>query len=319
VLLLATAASTLAPGCRSGGRDPLVTYFNGDFGLSLRHPASWKAQQAEQDGVFYRYFLGPAGADNKPTVSATLLVGRPGTSLDEYAHTYLAGGTAGPPRDEERQGARGRSYSFSSGNGTMRYELLLLEEKGRVYGLYAQAEASAYDRYAPVLSEMRESLTLERPAFYLEQRNDALGYSLRIPSSWRETRHFTGGGNAVIQYKSPALGADKSRETVHASLSLSVEKAPDDGTLDAYYRQSRINLGDSFQVLDHRSWKNGYLDVLHTETPMSESQLKRFYRVEGARGYSLTLEARDDVFPRVSRWYDLIVSTLRLGNEMKNP
>ena len=37
----------------------LVTYFNGDFALSLRHPASWKAQQAEQDGVLYRYFLGP--------------------------------------------------------------------------------------------------------------------------------------------------------------------------------------------------------------------------------------------------------------------
>ena len=313
------ATAPLAGACRSGGRDPLVTYFNGDFGLSLRHPASWKAQQAEQDGVFYRYFLGPPGAGNKPVASATLLVGRPGASLDDYARTYLAGGDAATPRDEERQGAKGKSYAFSSADGAMRYELLLVEEKGRVYGLYAQVEAPSYDRYAPVLSEMRQSFTLERPAYYVEERNEALGYALRLPPSWRETRHFTGGGNAVIQFTSPALGADQSRETVHASLSLSVEKAPDDGTLDAYYRRSRLNLGDSFQVLDHRAWKGGYLDVLRTETPLSESQLKRFYRVAGQRGYSLTLEARDDVFPRVARWYDLILSTLRLGDEVKTP
>jgi hypothetical protein len=313
------AAVSLVGACRSGPRDPFVTYFNGQFGLSLRHPASWKAQQAEQDGVFYRYFLGPSGPANKPAVSATLLVGRPGASLDEYASTYLSGSAAGAPRAEERQGAKGMSYVFASADGAMRYELLLLEEKGRVYGLYAQAEAASYDRYARVLAEMKDSLTLERPAFYVEARNDELGYSLRVPPSWRESRHFKGGGSAFIQFTSPALGADKSRETVHASLSLSIEKVPDEGTLDAYYRQSRINLGDSFQVLDHQAWKGGYLDILRTETPLSQSQVKRYYRVFGQRGYSLTLEARDDVFPPVSRWYDLIVSTLRLGDEIKKP
>jgi hypothetical protein len=296
-----------------------VTYFNGDFGLSLRHPASWKAQQAEQDGVFYRYFLGPAGAGGKSAVSATLFIGRPGASLEEYAQTYLAGGNAGPAQDEERQGAKGKSYAFSSANGAARYDLILLEEKGRVYGLYSQAEAPLYDQYAPVLEEMRRSLTLERPAFYVEQKNADLGYSLKTPPSWRETRHFTGGGNAVIQFTSPPLAADKSRETVHASLSLSVEKLTDDPTLDAYYRQGRINQGDSFMVLEHRAWRSGYLDVLRTETPLSESLVKRYYRVAGTRGYSLTLEARDDVFPRVSRWYDLIVTTFRVGEEMTAP
>lgn len=313
------AIAPLVAACRSGTRDPLVTYFNGDFGLSLRHPASWKAQQAEQDGVFYRYFLGPAGEGGKSAVSATLLVGRPGATLEEYAQTYLAGGTPGAAQDEERQGAKGKSYAFSSANGATRYDLLLVEDKGRVYGLYSQAEAAFYDRYSAVLKEMRQSLTLERPAFYVEQRNDDLGYALRTPPSWRETRHFTGGGNAVIQFTSPALAADKSRETVHASLSLSVERVTDEPTLDAYYRQGRLNQGDSFMVVEHRAWRGGYLDVLRTETPLSESLVKRYYRVAGARGYSLTLEARDDVFPRVSRWYDLIVSTFRVGDELKTP
>jgi hypothetical protein len=296
-----------------------VTYFNGDFALSLRHPATWKAQQTEQDGVFYRYFLGPTGLHNKPTVSATLLVGRPGARLEEYAQTYLAGNTAGPIRDQARQGAKGKSYTFASADGTMRYELLLLEESGRVYGLYGQVEAASYERYAPVLGEMQLSLTLERAAFYPELRNEAFAYSLRLPPSWRETRHFTGGGSAVLQFTSPPLAADKSRETVHASLSLSVEPAKDDVSLESYYQNSRINLGDSFLVLDHKEWRGGYLDVLRTETPLAMSQLKRYYKVDSGRAYSLTLEARDDVFPRASRWYDLIAGTFRAGKEMKAP
>lgn len=296
-----------------------MTYFNGDYGLSLRHPASWRTQAAEQDGVYYRYFLGPPGADNKPLASATLLVGRPGTPLGDYARTYLAGGNVSATRDEERQGARGQSYSFAAADGTMRYELLLVEEKGRVFGLYLQAAAPAHDRYAPLLGEIRQSFTLERPAHYPEQHNRDLGYALRVPASWRETRHFTGGGNAVVQFTSPPLAADKSRETVHASLSLTVEKLDAGEALDEYYRRSRLNLGDSFQILEHRAWRSGYLDVMRTETPLSESQLKRYYRVAGPRGYSLTLEARDDVFPRVARWYDLIVPTLRVGDDLAKP
>jgi hypothetical protein len=296
-----------------------VTYFNGDFALSLRYPASWKAQQTEQDGVFYRYFLGPTGPHNKPAVSATLLVGRPGTPLEEYAQTYLAGNTPGPSRSEDRQGAKGKSYVFSSADGAMRYDLLLVEENNRVFGLYAQAEAASFERYAPVLAEMRTSLTLERPAFYVEQRNEALAYSVRLPPSWRETRHFTGGGRAIIQFTSPALAADKSRETVHASLNLTVEPAAAHVTLEAYYQQSRVNLGEGFVVLAHKPWRGGYLDVLRTETTLSMSQLKRYYRVEGGHAYSLTLEAREDVFARVGQWYDLILGTFRAGNEIKTP
>jgi hypothetical protein len=306
-------------GCRSAERDTLVTYFNGDFALSLRHPATWKAQQAEQDGVYYRYFLGPTGQHNRPTVSATLLVGRPGSPLEEYEATYLAGNLPGPIRDEERQGAKGKSYAFSSADAAMRYDLVLVQEKGRVYGLYSQAEAASFDRYSSVLAEMRKSLTLERPAFYVEQRNEAFAYSFRLPPSWRETRHFTGAGRAILQFTSPPLAADKTRETVHASLSLSVEPAAPDVTLDAYYQQSRVNLGEGFVILDHKAWRGGYVDVLRTETSLAMSQLKRYYKVEGGRAYSLTIEAREDVFPRVGRWYDLIVSTFRTGSEMENP
>jgi hypothetical protein len=115
--------------------ETFVTYFSGDHGLSIRYPGSWKTEQAEQDGVWYRYFLGPpAGPQRKPVVSATLLVGALGGSLEDYAQTYLAGNTLASSREESRGEARGKSYFFSSADGSTRHRLLLLEQQGKVTG-----------------------------------------------------------------------------------------------------------------------------------------------------------------------------------------
>jgi hypothetical protein len=317
VLLAAVLASA---SCGGGPREPLLTYFNGEYGLSLRYPASWKTDQAEQDGVWYRYFLGPpAGPGKKPAVSVTLLVGRLGSSLDEYAQTYLAGNTLASSRDEARGEAKGRSYLFASPDRSTRHSLLLLEEKGRVYGLYTQAEAPLFERHFPILEEMAKSLNLERLTTYPEQRNPAFSFSVRMPPSWRESRHFGGGGTLLLQYTSPALAMDQDRQTVHASLTLTVEPIPGAGTLEAFYEGTRQKLGSNFQVLSHEAWRGGYTDVMRTETPMAISRVKRFYRAQEGRGYSLTFEARDDVYSRVWRWYDIIASSLKIGAEMQSP
>jgi hypothetical protein len=52
---------------------------------------------------------------------------------------------------------------------------------------------------------------------------------------------------------------------------------------------------------------------MRTETSMAVSYVKRYYFAQGGRGCSLAFEAREDVFPRASRWADYIASTLRLG------
>src|SRR5204863_5671011 len=103
------AALAVAGGCRGRGEEPLLTYFNPEHALSLRYPSSWKTEQAQQDGVWYRYFLAPpAGPERKPAVSVTLIAGPLGVPLDQYAQTWLAGNTLTTSRDEVRQGARGK-------------------------------------------------------------------------------------------------------------------------------------------------------------------------------------------------------------------
>ena len=284
----------------------------------MRYPSGWKSDEAEQDGMWYRYFLGPpTGPQRKPAVTATLMAGPLGMSLDDYAQTYLAGNNVASSREESRQGARGKSYMFASPDGSTRHSLLLLQEQSNVYGLYSQGEAPLFERQYPVLDEMSRSLTLERPAAYAEERDDAFGFSIRLPPSWRETRRFSGGGTLLMQFTSPAMAADKNGQTVHGSLTLTVEPTAADGGLDGFYNATRTKQGEAFQIVSHAPWKNGYLDVLYSETPIAESRVRRYYRVDGARGYSLTFEVREDVYPRVYQWCDIIAATLRIGPEMQ--
>jgi hypothetical protein len=284
----------------------------------LRYPSGWKSDEAEQDGMWYRYFLGPpTGPQRKPAVSVTLLAGPLGMKLEDYAQTYLAGNNVASSRDESRGDARGKSYMFASPDGATRHSLLLLQEGSNVYGLYSQGEAQPFERQFPVLDEMARSLTLERPARYAEERDDAFGFSIRIPPSWRETRRFSGDGTLLMQFTSPAMAADKNGQTVHGSLTLTVEPTPAGGGVDAFYKATRTKQGEAFQIVSHAPWKDGHLDVLSSETPIAESRVRRYYRVSGARGYSLTFEAREDVYPRVYQWCDIIAGTLRIGTEMQ--
>jgi hypothetical protein len=311
-LVLALAA--LAAACGGRPRETFLTYFNGDHGVSLRHPASWRNDQAEQDGVWYRYFLAPpAAATSRPPVSVTLLAGAMNVTVEQYAQSYLAGHTVASTKAEERQGVPGRSWTFASGDGATRYRLLLLALGGRVVGLYAQADAAEAEKHAGTLDEMWASLTIERPDLYPVQEWKEQNASLGIPDSWRENRRFSGGGTLLVQYVSPPLAVDKGRDTVHASLTVTFESVPDGGGLSAFHEASRRRLGDNFQVTSHSAFKGGFVDVMQTETPVAVNFVKRFYFAEGGRGCTLAFEARDDVFPRASRWADFIASTLRLG------
>jgi hypothetical protein len=302
--------------CRGSSQDILITYFNGDYRLSVRYPASWRTDQAEQDGMWYRYFLGPpTGTQRKPAVSVTLFAGPLAMPLDEYAQKYLAGNPPSSSRDEVRAGARGKAYRFTSAGGATRHSLLLLQEGARVYGLYSQADAPLFERYLPTIDEMERGFTLERSETYPEVRNDKLRFSLRVPPSWRSSRSFSGSGTYLTQFTSPPLAADR-RETVHASLTLTVEPLPGNATVEGFYNEAVRKLGDPFKVLSHTPWNGGYADVLWVETPMAVSRNKRFYRMAEGRGYTLAFEARDDAYPRVIKWCDMIASTLKVGSEV---
>jgi len=307
------AAVLFAAACRSGERETFVTYFNGDQQVSVRYPAEWRTDEAEQDGIWYRYFLAPPAApENRAAVSVTLLAGSHAGPLEDYAQSYLAGNQVAASQEEERQGAQGHSWRFSSPDGKTRHRLLLVALGDRFWGLYAQGEVAVFEGHAEALDQIWTSFTLERPELYPLKRWEKFGTALGLPTSWRETRQFSGRGTLLVQFTSPALSA-QGGQTVHASLALTVEEVPPGVEVEAFYQAMRARLGDNLRVLSHEPWgDDGLVDVMRTETSVAVSYVKRFFRVEGDRGVSLAFEARDDIFWRADPWADLIASTLQV-------
>ncbi|MCG6919967.1 MAG: hypothetical protein LJF15_02610 [Acidobacteria bacterium] len=312
--LAVLAIVLFATGCRRGERETFATYFNGKQEVSLRYPSGWRTDEAEQEGIWYRYFLAPPAApENKAAVSVTLLAGPLTTSVDEYAQAYLAGNEVAASREEERYGARGRSWSYSSPDGRTRHRLLLVARGERFWGLYAQGEPEAFEEHRAALDEMWASFTLERPELYPVEHWERFGVSLGVPPSWRESRQFSGSGTLLVQFTSPALAVQRD-QTVHASLTMTVEQMPEEARgIEAFYEATRARLGENLLVVSHEEWREGYVDVMRTETSIAASYIKRFYLAEGHRGVSLAFEGREDVFWRIDIWPDLIASTLKLS------
>src|SRR5262249_24631040 len=113
-------------------------------------------------------------------------------------------------------------------------------------------------------------------------------------------------------------GADH-RQTIHAALTVSVETLAPGVDVAAYHEATLRRLGDAYGTVSRGPWRGGFVDVLQAETPLSILRSKRFFRAAAGRGYQLGFEARADVYPRVSRWCDIIAGTLEIGPEMRRP
>jgi hypothetical protein len=245
----------------------------------------------------------------------TLIAGPLGTSLDAYAQSYVANNKVEQSHDETRPSARGKSYRLASADGNTKYSLLLLQEESRVYGLFSQGEARFWGPQRAALDEIEKSFTLERYPGYVDERNEKYGFALKVPPSWTLSRNFSGNGIFSKQYTSPAFAADK-RQTIHASLTITSEPLPPGGTLETFYKANREKMGEAYKVVNHVAWKDGYVDVVASETQVYMYRTKRFYRAGGGRGIILSFEARDDVYGRVARWCDMIAATLQVGPEL---
>jgi hypothetical protein len=315
-LAVLVAAAAAAGACRGGADGRLVTYFHAENALSLRYPALWTAHLAEQGTVRYRYFRAPDEGGKASSVTVTLVSQALTGSLDDYARELLGGLTVQETRDEARGPARGHRWRAQSADGTRRHSLLLLQEGTRAFGLHAEGEAAAFAAVLPGVETIEGSLGVERPDTWADQPNRDFAFALRLPDSWTRTRSLTGNGSYLTQYLSPPVGIDPGGQTVHVNLTVTAEPAPGDGTPAASRQATRKKLGDAFKLTGEAPWRDGLQDVFLVETPVAVSRTKRFYRTAGGRAYGLAFESREDVFPRVARWCDLIASTLRVGPEV---
>ena len=83
-------------------------------------------------------------------------------------------------------------------------------------------------------------------------------------------------------------------------MTLTAEPVVGDGSVDGYYAATMAKLGDTVVALSHAPWRGGYVDLLHSETPVAVTRGKRYYRVAGGRGYTLACDAREPSPPGVA-------------------
>ncbi len=317
LLAVALAAALAGPACRPGA-EALVLSYDDAVSLSLPYPAGWTTEQDVKDGQWYRYFLPPAGAAGPAHgVSVMLFVGPlSGRALGDYATTYLEGGAKESEREVRQAGLAGREYRYADADGRTAHALLLLEAGDRLYGLHARGPRPAFEDFLPTLERMQAGLRVERPEDWPLRREAGHGFALRVPESWPEARRFAGDERLLVVHTSPLMARDTNGQPVHASFSVTVEKLPAAVVnADAFYNDVRMKLGDSYSVVSHAPWQDGFVDVMKSETQLSGVRVKRYYRVRDGRGYVLSYEAREDVFHRYARWFDRIAGTLALGPE----
>jgi hypothetical protein len=284
----------------------------------VRYPASWKSGDGAGEGVWYRtYYSTATGRDGRPAVSVTLLAGPTGGTLEQYAQSYLKDRTVGAASQATRQGVPARHWRYAAADGSQRFSLLLLQDEGHVWGLHTQAEAAQFGSHEAVIEEMEKSLTLERPRDYQAHAEPRHGYALRVPGSWKAGSSLSSGTNALKQFISPALVLE-GRQPYGASLTVTVEPAPAGG-VDGFHAAVRQRLGQTVLLLNTLGWRGGKVDMMRTETPLAVLRVKRYYWTSGSRGYSVACEGREDVFPRVTRWCDVIASTLELDGRPLPP
>ena len=255
--------------------------------------------------------MAPGTGGGKNALSASLVDAPLTGPLSDYIASLTAAAKVSGSRPETRGDARGQS-AFYTKEGRQ-YGLLVVEDQGHAHGIYVQGEEAAFARQRASIDEMMASFTLERASRYPESRNERFGYTVRLPPSWKESRSLSSssGDTSMAQFVSPAAGVDRDRSTIHVSLTITTERLKT-GNVDTFYAATREKLGDAYKITSHTPWKGGYLDTETIETPMAMSRAKRFYQAAGGRGYTLTFEAREDVFHKLSPWCDLIASTFEV-------
>ncbi len=233
---------------------------------------------------------------------------------------YLAGNPVTSTREETRAGAKGRSWRFTSKNGAhAAFPAPHRDRAARVHGLYAQgadgALRSGRERHRRDGGEPQHRNARSSTRSF-GTRPRATPFESHPPGN--ETRRLSGQGMSVVQYTSPALGAERNRQTVHASLTITVEPLKPGVDLEQFYAsahgQARRHLPRGFP----RALADGVTPISSgRRPPWPAPSSVASTRVDGGKAYTLSFEGRDDVFPRVSPWCDLIASTLMVGSEVE--
>jgi len=310
-LLILAAFATVA--CRAP--DPLLSFLDDESGLSFTHPPRWSVGFAEQEGTRYRFLTAPKVDGDKEALSVTLVSPTVAPSLPALAEAYLDGGS---DVTTEPAPTGGTEWSFRDSSGLPSRLRLSPLSDGRFFGAWARGSAEAMRLYKRRLDILFESLRVEDPSTWPEDR--FAGLAARAPEGWTRGSRLSSPTNATMQFKSLPLAVERTTATIHGFVTVSREPVPPPGDLEAFSRALKDRTSDTVVVLQHQPWPEdpsvqrgaGYVDFMRSGTTLTSTRIRRWISVRNGVGLILSCEARADAFDRLDPWCRRMARAVRL-------
>jgi len=112
-----------------------------------------------------------------------------------------------------------------------------------------------------------------------------------------------------VGFRSPPLAVERDGTTVHATLEVTVNRAPPDLTVEKFYTARTETLGDSYRLLEHESMEGlpAISTLYHVETQLAEYLERTVYAVRDGKSFIYKFNCRNRIYRAIEPWVDEIV------------
>jgi len=312
-LTLASLLVVALAACELRSKPALITVYSPTNQVSFPLPQGWTADEAvEQAGFHMQTFTGRSvDVPERAGIRLQIMAGpMPDGPLADVATRYRRELKGEGEEDYVFAGHRGKSWRFVSEDGEERSRLALVDVEGTLYGLFARGEAPTIDAYREALDRIWAGYSLEKWKYFEVYEAPGGDVFIRHPRSWERTQTATDPGESLfVGFRSPPLAVEKDGATVHATLEVTVNRAPPELTIEKFYAARTETLGDYYRLLEHESMEglSAVSTLYHVETQLAEYLERTVYAVRDGKSFIYKFNCRNQVYRATEPWIDEIV------------
>ena len=315
-LTLASLLLVALVSCELRSKPALITVYSPTLQVSFPLPQGWTADEAvEQAGFHMQTFTGRSvDVPERAGIRLQIMAGpMPDGPLDDVATRYRRELEVEGEEDWVFVGKEGKTWRFVSEDGEERSRLALVDVEGMLYGLFARGEAPTMDAYREALARTWAGYSLEKSKHFVVYEapgGGGLDVHVRHPKSWERTQTVTNPGESLfLGFRSPPLAVEEGGTTVHATLEVTVNRAPPDLTIEKFYAARTETLGDTYPLLEHESMEglSAISTLYDVETQLAEYLERTVYAVRDGKSFIYKFNCRKQVYRAIEPWIDEIV------------
>jgi hypothetical protein len=310
-LLLVALAMSFA--CELRSKPALITVYSPTLQVSLPLPQGWTADEmVEQAGFHMQTFTGRSvDVPERAGIRLQIMAGpMPDGPLADVAARYRRELQVEGEEDYVFAGHHGKSFRFVSEDGEERSRLALVDVEGTLYGLFARGEAKTMDAYREALDRTWAGYSLEKWKFFDVFEAPGGDVVIRHPRSWERTQTVNNPGESLfVGFRSPPLAVENDGTTVHATLEVTVNRAPPELTIEQFYAARTETLGDYYRLLEHESMEglSAVSTLYRVETQLAEYLERTVYAVRDGKSFIYKFNSRNQVYRAIEPWIDEMV------------